>query len=153
MDMVLLLKLVHIAAAIVAVGANVSYGFWLAIAGRDRERLVFSINGIRRLDTWIANPAYIVLLVTGVLMVLGGLYPLNTFWIVAALVLYAVTAIVGIAVYSPALKRQLREAEADPSSAAYAAAARRSNLVGVVTVAIVALILVLMVFKPGWPTA
>ena len=73
MSLVLLLKLVHVLSAIVAVGANVTYPFWLRLAGRDRDRLVWTINGIRRLDRTVANPAYGVLLLTGVLMVLGGI--------------------------------------------------------------------------------
>jgi uncharacterized membrane protein len=77
----LLLKVVHILAAIVALGANVTYAFWLRQAGRDPER-------------------------------------------------------------------QSAEAERDPSSEAYAAAALRSNLLGVVTIAIFSLIVVLMVMKP-----
>jgi hypothetical protein len=44
--------------------------------------------------------------------------------------------------------RQLAEAEADPASEAYAAAARRVNLLGGLTTAIVVLIVFLMVTKP-----
>jgi len=104
MSLVLLLKLVHVLAAIVAVGANVTYAFWLRLAGRDRDRLVWTIDGVRRLDRTIANPAYGVLLVTGVLMVVGGLYSFETGWIAAAIVLYVVTAIVGVALYGPAIR-------------------------------------------------
>ncbi len=148
MDLVLVFKLVHIVAAIVAVGANVTYAFWLRLAGRDRDRLVWTIDGIRRLDRTIANPAYGVLLVTGMLMVLGGLYSFGTGWIVAAITLYVITAIVGITLYGPAIRRQLAEAERDPWSAAYVAAERRSNLLGAVTFLIVGVIIVLMVTKP-----
>ncbi len=94
MSLVLLLKPVHVLSAIVAVGANVTYPFWLRLAGRDRDRLVWTIDGVRRLDRTVANPAYGVLLVTGVLMVLGGLYSFETGWIAAAIVLYVITAIV-----------------------------------------------------------
>lgn len=87
MSLILLLKLVHVLSAIVAVGANVTYPFWLRLAGRDRDRLVWTTNGIRRLDRTFANPAYVVLLVTGVLMVLGGIYSFETGWIAAAIVL------------------------------------------------------------------
>ncbi len=148
MDLVLVFKLVHIVAAIVAVGANVTYAFWLRLAGRDRDRLVWTIDGIRRLDRTIANPAYGVLLVTGMLMVLGGLYSFGTGWIVAAITLYVITAIVGITLYGPAIRRQLAEAERDPWSAAYVAAERRSNLLGAVTFLIVGVSIVLMVTKP-----
>jgi uncharacterized membrane protein len=149
MDTILLLKLVHVLSAIVAVGANVTYTFWLARAGRDRDRLVWTLNGIRRLDGLVANPAYVVLLVTGVLMVMGGHFSFQTSWIAAALVLYVAVVVVGIALYAPALRRQLAEAERDPTSAAYDAAARRNNLLGILTLAIVVVIVALMVLKPS----
>jgi uncharacterized membrane protein len=148
MDTFLWLKLVHVIAAIVAVGSNITYSFWLARAGRDRDRLVWTLNGIRRLDRLIANPGYVVLLVTGVLMVMGGAFSFQTSWIVAALILYVAAVVVGIALYAPTIRRQLAEAERDPESAAYAAAARRGNLLGILTMAIVLLIVALMVLKP-----
>lgn len=148
MTLFLLLKVVHVLAAIVAVGANVTYAFWLSRAGRDRERLIWSIEGVRRLDRRFANPGYIVLLITGISMVITGGYRFSQGWISAAIALYVLTAILGIAAFAPAIRRQLAEAEADPASEAYAAAARRVNLLGGLTTAIVAAIVFLMVTKP-----
>lgn len=144
----LLLKVVHVLAAIVAVGANVSYAFWLRSAGRDRDRLIWSIQGVRRLDRAMANPGYLILLITGVGMVATGAYSFSQGWLDAGLGLYVLTAILGITAFAPAIRRQLAEAERDPASAAYEAAARRTNLLGLVTTAIVVLIVVLMVTKP-----
>ena len=144
----LLLKVVHVLAAIVAVGANVSYAFWLRSAGRDRDRLIWSIQGVRRLDRAMANPGYIVLLITGVGMVATGAYSFSQGWLDAGLGLYILAAIVGIIAFAPAIRRQLAEAERDPASAVYEAAARRTSLLGLVTTAIVVLIVVLMVTKP-----
>lgn len=148
MSLVILLKLVHVLAAITAVGSNLTYAFWLRQAGRDRTRLVWTIETIHRLEMRVANPAYAVLFVTGVLMVAGGLYSFETGWIATAIVLYVAVAILGITLYAPAIRRQLAAAEADPTSAAYEAAERRSTLLGVVTVAIVLVIVFLMVVKP-----
>ncbi len=91
LDWLLPQKFIHIASAIVAVGANVTYAYWLRLAGNDMDRLTYTISAIRGLDSRVANP----------------------------------------------------------SSAAYRAAALRSNLLGMLTIAIVVIILVLMVFKPG----
>jgi uncharacterized membrane protein len=143
-----LLKLVHVISAIVAVGENVTYAFWLRRAGRDRERLLFVIDGVRRLDRTIANPAYIVVLITGVLMVMTGAYSFETGWIAAAIVLYIAVALLGIFAFAPAIRRQAAEAERDPTSPAYAEAERRSNLLGIATTAIALVIVVLMVTKP-----
>lgn len=148
MPEILVLKLVHVLAAVVAVGANVSYGFWLRLAGRDRDRLRFAIEGIRWLDRRIANPMYVVVLVTGVVMVLAGAYSFETGWIAASIALYVLVAIVGIVLFAPAIRRQLAEAERDPTSPAYAAAAARTTQLGLATTAAVFVIVALMVTKP-----
>ncbi|MFI5255496.1 MAG: DUF2269 family protein [Candidatus Limnocylindrales bacterium] len=145
---ILLLKLVHVLLAIVAVGSNVTYGFWLRQAGHDRERLTWAIETTRVLDRRVANPAYIGLLATGLLMVWGGLYPLTSGWILAAIGLYVVTALLGIVLFAPAIRRQLAEAARDPASKAYAATARRSSVLGLLTTGIVVVIIALMVTKP-----
>ncbi len=148
MTLLLVLKLIHVLAAITAVGANLTYTYWLRYAGTDRDRLVWTMKGIRRLDNFIATPAYVVLAVTGVLMVVTGAFSFQTGWIIAAIVLYVLVVILGIALYAPALKQQIAEAEADPTSPAYAAAASRTNLYGIITTATVLVIVVLMVTKP-----
>lgn len=147
-ELVTPLKIVHILAAIVAVGSNVTYAFWLRWAGRDADRLRFALDGIASLDRRFANPAYVVLLITGVLMVLTGVYRFEQTWIALALVLYVATAVIGAAVYAPTLRRQRAEAERDPAGAAYAAVERRSTLLGLITLGIVVVIVVLMVAKP-----
>ena len=144
----LVLKLIHVSAAIVAVGANVSYAYWLRRAGSDRERLIDAIYGIRGLDRRIANPAYVVVLLSGLAIVATGVVSLDLLWIRAALGLYVFIVIFGIGVYAPTMRRQLAEAERDPTSTAYRAAGRRSNAFGLLAVGIVAVILTLMVTKP-----
>jgi uncharacterized membrane protein len=148
MSLVLILKLIHVLAAIVAVGANVTYAFWLRAAGREPARLVFVIETVRTLDTRVANPAYGVLLITGVLMVMAGQYSFETAWLALAIALYVVVALLGIFAFAPAIRRQLAEAERDPTSAAYEIAARRSSRLGWLTTAIVLVIVALMVLKP-----
>lgn len=144
----LLLKFVHVLSAVVAVGANVTYAFWLRRAGRDRERLVWTIDSIRRLDRTTANPAYVLLLITGILMVLTGAYSFETRWIAVSIGLYVLVVILGITMFAPAVKRQLAEAERDPTSQAYRAASIRSNTLGLVTTGVAVVIVFLMVTKP-----
>jgi uncharacterized membrane protein len=149
-NLFLLLKALHVLAAIVAVGANVTYAFWLARAGRDQKRLVFAIDTIRWLDRSIANPGYVLLAITGVLLVLTsqGTYSFTTGWIALSIVLYIGAVILGIAAFAPSIRRQLVEAEKDPRSDAYVAAAMRSNGFGLLTTAVVLIIVTLMVTKP-----
>jgi uncharacterized membrane protein len=148
MDWFVPLKFIHVLAAITAVGANLTYTYWLRRAGTDRDRLVWTIGGIQRLDNVIATPAYIVVLLTGILMVVGGAFSFQTGWIIAAIALYVAMVIVAIAFYAPALRRQITEARVDPTSAAYADAARRSSLLGLLTIVTVLVIIYLMVAKP-----
>jgi uncharacterized membrane protein len=145
---VVILLLIHVLAAITAVGANLTYAIWFRAAGTDQDRLVFVIRTVRAIDSRLANPAYIVLLVTGVLMVLSGAYSFTTGWILAAIGLYIATAVIGVALFGPAIRQQLAEAERDVTSAAYQAAARRTATLGLVTTVLVLLIVVLMVTKP-----
>ena len=149
MSWILLLKLVHVVAAIVAVGANLTYTYWMRYGAQDRDRLVWTMKGIRRLDRFVANPAYVVLLVTGLLMVLGGRFSFGASWILVSIALYIAVVVLGIALYAPAFRRQLAEAELDSTSQAYGDAARRSNLLGVTTIVAVLVIVALMVTKPA----
>ncbi len=70
MDWLPLLKFVHVLAAITALGSNVTYVVWLRTS--DPGHVAYAIRAVRRLDRTLANPAYGVLLVTGVLMVATG---------------------------------------------------------------------------------
>jgi uncharacterized membrane protein len=143
-----ILLLIHVLAAITAVGANLTYAIWFRAAGTDQDRIIFVIRTVRAIDSRIANPAYIVLLVTGILMVLGGAFSFTAGWILAAIGLYVAVALIGIVLFAPAIRRQLLEAERDVTSDAYRAAAKRSTVLGIVTTVIVLLIVVLMVTKP-----
>ena len=143
-------KFVHILLAIIAVGFNASYAIWLQRAARAPEHEAFAIRGVKFLDDRIANPAYGLLLLTGLLMVFLSRIPLTTFWIAAALVLWLIAMVSGLALYTPALRRQLEALEASGSqSEAYRALDRRSSAYGIAIAVVVLLILVLMVFKPG----
>jgi uncharacterized membrane protein len=70
-------------------------------------------------------------------------------WILVALILYVLTAVVGIVAYSPALRRQIALAEnPGPSSAEYRQAASRGTQLGILTAVLVLAIVFLMVVKP-----
>jgi uncharacterized membrane protein len=148
MSTYLWLKLFHVAAAIVAVGTNVTYFVWLRRVKGDPGRNADILRGIKTTDTWLANPAYVVLLVTGILMVLDAGLGFTTFWILAALILFvAMGALAGI-LFSPALRRQTELAGTGGESDGYEAAARRTTVTGLVTMIPIAAILYLMVMKP-----
>lgn len=146
----LLVKWVHILAAISAVGANITYGIWIARASGDRKVLPFVLRNVRFIDNRVANPCYGLLLVTGLIMAFLVRIPLTTPWLLTALILYVVAALLGVMAYSPVLKRQIQLLDAEGSdSPNYAAVAKQSRLLGIVTGIDVIVIVFLMVVKPA----
>ena len=144
-----LLKWVHVLSAIAAVGTNLTYGIWIARATRTPEVLPFALKTIKVLDGRLANPAYGLLLITGLAMVFVVPFPITTPWILVALTLYAIAFLLGILIYSPTLRRQIQLVESDgPQSGAYQPAARRGTILGVVLGVVVVVIVFLMVTKP-----
>jgi uncharacterized membrane protein len=145
----LVFKFLHILAAIVAVGSNITYGVWSVRAANDSAHLGFALKGVKFLDDRIANPAYGVLLVTGLVMVFMQ-WKITALWIVIALILFAAIVVLSVAVYSPLLNNQIRLVEAgQTSSPEYARLAGLSRRFGPGLGIIVVVILVMMVFKPS----
>ena len=149
MNTYLWLKLIHVLAAITAVGTNITYFVWLTMVRRSSEHSAYVLKGIRRLDARVANPAYIVLPITGILMVLDADLGFTTFWIAAGIVLYVAMGVFAGVFFSPALRRQVALAEGGPADeAVYEQAARRTTLTGIITVTIIVVIVYMMVMKP-----
>lgn len=140
---------IHILAAIVAVGLNISYAVWIIRARMDPAHTAFALKGIKFLDDRIANPAYGVLLVTGILMVFLAGYSLTTLWIDVALILFVLLIVIAVVFYTPALREQIKLVESgDTSSAEFTRLAQRGQVAGQALGVIVLVILALMVFKP-----
>ena len=145
----LLLKSFHILFVITAVGSNITYGIWQGLAGNDPGRESFVLRGVKFLDDRVANPAYLLVLVTGLTMA-GWHWSYTTHWIAAAIILFVVVILVGFAVYSPALTRQIEVLERDGIEApSYRAAATRATLFGIAIFVPILAILYLMVVKPS----
>jgi len=146
----LYLKWLHVLSAIIAVGANATYGIWLARASRDTDNLPFTLKGIKMLDDRFANPAYGLLLITGLAMVFTAPLPLTTPWLLTGLVLYGVLVLVGLLGYTPALRRQIQILEAEGfNSPNYQAQARRGTMLGIILAILAIGIVFLMVVKPA----
>jgi uncharacterized membrane protein len=143
-------KFLHILLAITAVGFNASYAIWTQRASRSPEHLGFALRGVKFMDDRVANPAYGLLLLSGLIMAFVGRIPLTTFWISAALVLWVVAIAIGLFLYTPTLRRQIEALEkSGPESPEYRALDRRGTVVGISVSVVVLAILVMMVFKPG----
>ncbi len=148
MTLYLVLKFIHVLSAIVAVGANITYGVWNARISSEPNHAAFTLKGIRFIDNRIANPAYGVLLLTGLVMVFMD-WKITDLWVIIALVAFIAIAVIAFAVFTPLLRNQIKLADAgDTSSSAYVRLANRSRTLGPVLGILVVVILVMMVFKP-----
>ena len=143
------LKFLHVLLAIVAVGANVTYGVWIARATRYPRLLPFVLRGIKTLDDRIANPAYGLLLITGLGMLHLGDHTWTTPWLLTSLVLYGVIVVLALFGYTPTLRRQIEMLDSRGfESLEYRALAGRAQLIGMVLAVLVVVIVFLMVVKP-----
>jgi uncharacterized membrane protein len=102
------------------------------------------------MDDYIANPAYVLMLPTGALMVWLGGIGFGTRWVSASMGLWLVAMLLGFLGYSPLLRRQIasteREGIAAPATRAIAA---RANVVTALLAIDILAIITLMVFKPA----
>jgi uncharacterized membrane protein len=107
-----ILKWVHVLMAVTALGANFTYGLWLSRAARESEHLSFTLRGIKVLDDRVANPAYGLLLITGLAMTYVGKIPLTTPWLLTSVILYVILVVIATAGYTPTLRRQIAAVDA-----------------------------------------
>jgi uncharacterized membrane protein len=145
----LILKWIHVLAAIVALGANVTYSIWIARASREPGVLPFVLKNVSYIDRRVANPCYAVLLATGLSMALTVRIPLTTPWLLTSMILYVIAALTGIFAYAPLSRRQRRILETDGfESPTYREIARQGRLLGISVTLDVLIIVFLMVVKP-----
>jgi uncharacterized membrane protein len=141
---------IHILCAIVAVGANATYAVWLSRGKMQRDQLLFALRGIKFIDSRIANPAYGLLLITGIAQVLLSGRTFHQTWLEWAILLWVVMAAIGYGMYSPGLRKQIAMlTTGTPDDPAFVALDKRQNVVGGILFLIVLIILALMVFRPG----
>ena len=143
-------KFLHVIFAIIAVGWNASYGFWLARAAREPQATQhFTLKTIKLMDDRVANPLYGLLALSGLFMVWNAGYPLTTLWIALALVLYVIAIVFAFTQITPNFRVALRALETEGSdSAAYKAAMVKGRTMGIGISVVVLAIVFLMVVKP-----
>jgi uncharacterized membrane protein len=155
--MYLVLKLVHVAAAIVFLG-NISLGvFWKRLADHTQKAAIMAhtIGGIIRSDRLFTVPAVIVLVAAGVATALVGQIPLlSTGWLLWGIVLISASG----AAFGPLARAQKqlyelaqRGLSTDADRAQYRALSQTWDLWGGVALLMPIIALVLMVLKPTLP--
>lgn len=144
------LKFLHVVLAITAVGFNSAYGL---IIGRARKsgpaELKFALRTVKVMDDYIANPCYVLLLITGVGMVHTSGYPWSLMWIHVSMALLVVAFILGIGFYTPTLRKQIVILESrGADDAEFVRLSKRGAMLGGILGLIVLAIVALMVYKP-----
>ena len=147
------LKFVHVLAAIIAVGFNATYGLLIGRArsgSADGREMRFALQTVKVMDDYVANPCYVLLLLTGVGMVHAAGYPWSLKWIHGSLALLIVAFVLSIGFYTPTLRKQIAVLESrGVSDPEFQRLSTRGAVLGGVLALIVVTIAALMVFKPS----
>jgi uncharacterized membrane protein len=114
----------------------------------EKEHLSFALRGISFLDRRVANPAYGLLLLTGLGLVWAGGWGFKR-WIISALFLFVLLIVVAVGFYSRTMNRQIAVLDKEgASSPAYHRLAAQAQRVGIISMVIVLAIVFVMVVKP-----
>jgi len=140
----LILKFVHVLLAIIAIGFNASYPIWLARAQREPEHALYVLRGIKILDDRFANPAYGLLLITGLVLLAVGQWGFRG-WVVAGLILFVLLIVVAVGFYSRVVGQQIQVMDAEGiASANYKRLDGQATTYGIVSLVIALLIVFVM---------
>lgn len=149
LDGLAVLRFVHVAVAVVAMGTNLTFPLWVRAAEREPEHLAFALERIRWLDRNVAIPGYALAAVTGIALALLGGIPLTRGWLALAIALYVAVAALGFGVYAPLSRDRLAALRrGGATDAAYLRARAVARWLDAIVIAAVLVILALMVTKP-----
>ena len=148
MTTVQILLTLHILAALVAVGATVSYFFWLRRAVLVPESRSFTLETIRLLEQRMVTPAYVIVLLTGLGLIDRASWGWSTPWLELSILLFIVLmGLVGV--HARVIKGQIALAEeGSDDSTDYDSAHTRGRMLLAAKVVVVIALVYLMVFKP-----
>jgi uncharacterized membrane protein len=154
MNTYLLLKWLHIVSSVVLVGTGFGSAFYLFFANRSGSLAAQAVVAglVVRADTWFTAPAVLIQPLSGYALARMAGWPLSSFWLSWALVLYLLAG----ACWLPVLFLQLRMARdaqaalrsGQALAARYAQDARRWERLGYPAFIAMLLVFGLMVFKP-----
>ncbi|HEX6844630.1 MAG TPA: DUF2269 family protein [Actinomycetota bacterium] len=152
----LFLLTLHVLGAVVALGFSLSYGLWIrrgeVVGATERS---FALRTVSWVDRRFTTPAYVLQLVTGLLLVaVTDWARLRQSWLAISLGLYVLLTVLAIVRFAPAHRARTALAErlsaGEPVQAEYDAAAARATRIGVLVTVLTVTIAVLMVWKPIW---
>jgi uncharacterized membrane protein len=146
----------HISAVVVGFGATYALAISFPVAiGRDTRHLPFVHALAVAINRWLATPALVIILVTGLYQVSDGGFSMGDPWISAS---FAILIVLGGLIHGffipmdrrlGALATQELAAGAAELSPEYQAGSKRSGMVGGLAGVLILLAIFLMVAKPG----
>ena len=143
-----LIKYLHVLLAITAVGSNITYAVWKTLGAREPAHAPFALKGIAFIDRRVANPAYGLLLITGLILLAVGQVGFRG-WVVAALILFVILIVVAVGFYSRVVRQQIEVVDKEGvTSAAYRRLDSQAMTYGIISLVIALLIVFIMVVKP-----
>jgi hypothetical protein len=143
-----LIKYLHVLLAITALGSNITYGVWKTLSAREPAHALFALRGISFIDQRVANPAYGLLLITGLILLAVGQWGFRG-WVIAALILFVLLIVVAVGFYSRIFRQQIEVLEKEGlASPAYKRLDGQATIYGIVSVVIALAIVFMMVVKP-----
>lgn len=148
MTTVQILLTLHILSALVAVGATVSYFFWMRRAVLVPESRRFTLETLRLLELRMVSPAYVILFLTGLGLIDRASWGWSTPWLELSILLFIVLmGLVGF--HTRLMRRQIGLTEDESSAPAeHDAAHRRGRIFMLAKVVVIIALVYLMVFKP-----
>lgn len=111
-EMYFSIKWLHIVGACIGFGSNMTHLFWLLAANGDSENRANILRLVKKIDDYMAVPAWAVTVMAGMTMWLWK-WPTNTSWIIMSLILTTILTVMGIA-FGPLMKRWIKMAKENP---------------------------------------
>jgi uncharacterized membrane protein len=149
------LAFLHILAAIVWVGASITQSAIMTRASRDPDRALVArlAREVGWLGPFLIGPSAIVVIGAGIwITLIEDWVAFSDTWIWLSLVLVAISMVLGMAYFGPEGKRIERIAkDRGPEDAEIRQRMDRLLLIGRLDLLLLAVVLWLMVFKPGAP--
>jgi uncharacterized membrane protein len=149
----------HITAVMVGFGATFAEAIMFPVAMKVGARHLPYVHRLGlAINQWLATPALVIVLATGIYQVSEGNWEFSQFWISATLVIVLVIGVILGGYFIPADRRLAPMAERDIAASGdgevvlsdeYQRQARMEGIVGTVTGILLVVAVYLMVTKPG----
>jgi uncharacterized membrane protein len=154
--MYIALKILHVAAVVIFLGNLVTGILWKLHGDQTKDPVIIrhTIAGLIRADRWFTIPAVVLILVGGFgAAVIGGLPLIRTRWILAGIILFAVSGVAYTRQVVPLQRQMLGVARSGVESGSfdwdkYRALSRRWNLWGTIALVAPVLAMIAMIAKP-----